>query len=63
MTIGFLLWLLLAAAVGYMGRDRAAGFLGTFLAAVFFTPLVVVIVLLLSQPARPVRPAPPERLP
>jgi hypothetical protein len=55
MTITLLLWLLLAVVVGYMGRHRAAGFFGTFIAAVLFSPLIVVIVLLLSQPARPSR--------
>jgi hypothetical protein len=47
-----LLWLLLSALVGYMGRHRAAGFMGTFIAALLFTPFVVVIVLIVSQPAR-----------
>jgi len=51
-----LIWLLLAALVGYMGRNRAAGFVGTFIAAVLFTPLIVAIVLIASQPARRPRP-------
>lgn len=46
-----LLWLLLSALVGYMGRNRAAGFMGTFIAALLFTPLIVVIVLIVSRPA------------
>lgn len=47
-----LLWLLLSAFVGYLGRNRAAGFMGTFIAALLFTPLIVSIVLIVSQPAR-----------
>jgi uncharacterized membrane protein len=46
-----LLWVLLAAFVGYLGRHRAAGFMGCFLASLLFTPLTVVIVLILSKPA------------
>ncbi len=49
--IYLLLWILLAAFVGYLGRHRAAGFLGSFLASLIFTPLAVVIVLILSRPA------------
>jgi hypothetical protein len=48
-----LLWFLLAALIGYLGRHRAAGFLGFFLASVFFSPLVAFLILVLSRPARP----------
>jgi hypothetical protein len=49
--IYFLLWLLLSVFVGYLGRHRTAGFLGTFLASVLLSPLVVIVVLILSRPA------------
>jgi Na+-translocating ferredoxin:NAD+ oxidoreductase RnfA subunit len=40
----------LCAIVGLFGRERALGFGGAFLFAVILTPVIVAIMLLLTQP-------------
>ncbi|SNR80285.1 hypothetical protein [Puniceibacterium sediminis] len=40
----------LCAIVGLLGRDRALGFGGSFIFAIILTPLIVAIMLLLTQP-------------
>lgn len=47
MIFKIFLYLLVCALVGWASRNRTVGFLGGFLLAVFFTPLVVALVLLL----------------
>lgn len=46
------LYLLGAALVGFAGRRRRVGFVGFFLASVLLTPLLGLIILLLSAPQR-----------
>lgn len=50
MLIPILTWFFLSMLVGLLGRKRAFGFWGFFLASVVFTPLVVLGVLMLTAP-------------
>lgn len=43
--------------VGYLGRHRRIGFLGFFIVSLVITPLLAVLVLLLSADGRVGRPA------
>lgn len=43
-------YLALCAVVGLFGRDRALGFGGAFVISIILTPLIVAIMLLLTQP-------------
>lgn len=45
------IWFLLSVAVGYSGRHRAFGFWGFFLASMIFSPVLVILVLLLTENA------------
>jgi len=51
MEILTLVYVLFCVLAGFCGRYRALGFFGTFLASIIFSPLVVVIVLLLTAPS------------
>ena len=42
----------LCLVVGIWGRERSAGFGGAFLGSLFLTPLIVGMILLLTQPRR-----------
>lgn len=44
-----LFYLLLCAAVAYVGRDRKLGFWGYLFASMLFTPLIGVVLLLASD--------------
>jgi hypothetical protein len=46
------LWLLPSLAVGLLGRDRAIGFLGFFLLSLLVSPVLSLIVLLITTPRR-----------
>ena len=50
-------WVLLSCVIGMLGRNRRFGFIGNFLVAFLFSPLVGVIVLLASDD----RPRPIQR--
>lgn len=45
------IWFFLSVVVGYSGRNRAFGFWGIFLASMFFSPILVMLVLLLTEKA------------
>jgi hypothetical protein len=51
MEIALLVYFLFCVLVGFCGRYRALGFFGTFLASLIVSPLVVVIVLMLTAPS------------
>ncbi len=51
-TIGVLVYLVFCVLVGLCGSQRRLGFLGTFIMSIFITPVVVLIVLLLTGPPR-----------
>jgi hypothetical protein len=45
-----LVYLGLCLIVGIWGRERSSGFGGAFIGALFLTPLVIALILLLTQP-------------
>ncbi len=47
------IFVLLCLAVGWVGRDRQLGFLGTFLLSVLLSPLIGLLALLAGRPAAP----------
>lgn len=47
-----LIWLLASLLVASLGRHRALGFWGFFLASVFFSPLLLTAILLFTRPTR-----------
>ena len=51
-TIGFIIYLIFCLLVGLCGSQRRVGFLGTFIISIFITPLVMLIILLLTGPPR-----------
>jgi hypothetical protein len=51
MELLLVIYVLFCVLVGFCGRYRALGFFGTFLAAVILSPLVVVIILMLTAPS------------
>ena len=51
-TIGVILYLVFCFLVGLCGSQRRIGFFGTFIISVFITPVVMLIVLLLTGPTR-----------
>jgi hypothetical protein len=48
--VPYLGWILFSVVVGLIGRKRKFGFWGFFLASVFFSPLLIILVLLLTEP-------------
>ena len=50
MAPGVVLYFVACIAAGWFGRNRRIGFLGFFLASILFTPLLTLLVLLLSSP-------------
>ena len=51
-TIFILIYLVFCLLVGLCGSQRRLGFLGTFILSLFITPVVMVIILLLTGPPR-----------
>ncbi len=45
------MWLLLSLAAGWLGRKRTIGFWGFFIASIVFTPVLVLLILVATQPA------------
>ena len=52
LTIGVLVYLVFCLLTGLCGSQRRVGFLGTFVISLFITPVVMLIVLLLTGPSR-----------
>jgi hypothetical protein len=50
-TVGLILYVVFAVLVGICGSQRRMGFIGTFIVSLVFTPVVVLIVLLLTGPS------------
>jgi hypothetical protein len=50
---GVLVYVALCALVGYLGRERAAGFSGYFVLSILLTPLVMALVLLVGAQRKP----------
>ena len=47
------LWIVLCLLVGFAGRRRALGFWGFFILSLVLSPVVMAVVLLLTQTIRP----------
>jgi Sec-independent protein secretion pathway component TatC len=54
MDIVILVYLGLCVAAGYLGRRRALGFFGFFVLSVVVTPLLTIVILILTAPRRSV---------
>ena len=46
------LWLLGSVIVGFLGRDREFGYWGFFLGSLLVSPVIALLILLLTAPAR-----------
>jgi hypothetical protein len=46
----FVGWLLMSATIAFIGRDRKIGWFRSFVACVFLTPLIGVLIVLMSPP-------------
>ena len=55
-TIAVLLYLAFSILVGLAGSQRRMGFTGTFILSLLLTPVVVLVVLLLTGPSPRVEP-------
>ncbi len=51
-TIGVIIYLVFCLLTGLCGSQRRLGFLGTFIISIFITPIVMLVVLLLTGPPR-----------
>ena len=51
-SIALILYVVFSILVGLCGSQRRMGFIGTFIVSLLFTPLLVLIVLLLTGPAQ-----------
>jgi len=51
-SIALVLYIVFCVLVGFCGSQRRMGFVGTFITSLFFTPVVVLIVLLLTGPSQ-----------
>jgi hypothetical protein len=51
-TIGVIIYLIFCLLTGLCGSQRRLGFLGTFVISIFITPVVMLIILLLTGPPR-----------
>ena len=49
-------YLIICAGVALLGRKRRIGFIGFFIFSVLFTPVIVLLILLLTAPKRERRP-------
>ena len=47
-----IIYLVLCVLVGYRGRETRLGSFGCFLASVVFTPVLVFVILLLTEPPK-----------
>jgi hypothetical protein len=52
LPIVLLLYVVFCILVGVCGSQRRMGFIGTFIVSLFLTPVLVLIVLLLTGPSR-----------
>ena len=52
LTIGIIAYIVFCILVGLCGSQRRMGFTGTFILSLLITPLIVLIVLLLTGPSQ-----------
>jgi len=50
--IALILYVVFCVLVGICGSQRRMGFIGTFILSLLFTPVLVLIILLLTGPSR-----------
>ena len=55
MTNAVIAYLIACVAIGAVGRNRRIGWLGFFLASVLLTPLVTLVILILTAPKEELR--------
>lgn len=51
-AIAIVIYILFCVLVGFCGSQRRMGFTGTFILSFFVTPLVILIILLLTGPSQ-----------
>lgn len=51
LTLGIVVYIIFSILVGVCGSQRRMGFTGTFILSLLITPLIVLIVLLLTGPS------------
>jgi hypothetical protein len=51
-SIALILYIVFCILVGLCGSQRRMGFIGTFVVSLLFTPVIVLIVLLLTGPSQ-----------
>ena len=47
--LGLLIYFVMSAGVGYLGRQRSFGFVGFFILSLIFSPLIIALVLLITR--------------
>lgn len=52
LTAGIIVYIVFCVLVGLCGSQRRMGFTGTFILSFLITPLIVLVVLLLTGPSR-----------
>ena len=52
MVNGVIFYIVACLAVGYIGRNRRIGLLGFFLGSVVLTPLITLLILVLTAPKK-----------
>jgi hypothetical protein len=52
LSIALILYFVFCVLVGLCGSQRRMGFIGTFITSLLFTPVIVLIVLLLTGPSQ-----------
>ncbi len=45
------IWILLSLGAGWLGRKRKIGFWGFFIASIIFSPVLILLILVLTQAA------------
>lgn len=51
-AIAIVVYILFCVLVGFCGSQRRMGFTGTFILSFFLTPLVILVILLLTGPSQ-----------
>jgi hypothetical protein len=60
-TIGIIIYLVFCLLTALCGSQRRIGFLGTFIISILITPVLMLIVLLMTGPSRGIEWHPPPR--
>ena len=60
LSIAIILYLIFCLLAGLCGSHRRMGFFGTFLLSIFLTPILVLLLLILTGPSRTERDRSPQ---